>query len=1409
MIHTNRIKTLIVFLFIAFQVFGQEFPNILKAKQALFHHINPEDGLNENSIQTILQDSIGFMWFGTPNGLYRYDGYSFKVFRNDFNNPFSLSENSITVLHEDSDNNLWIGTEKELNVYNKLSEKFHEVTETKKNEKVRDLKIHSIVEDIYGTVWVGSQKGLYKVLKSNSLLYSLEKIDATIGSVNVLQKLVDGSILIGTTKGLKKLILKDEKYEILDIRDSKTKSRNNNSSIISIHKDRNGKIWIANPHGLFTIDLNLPTGTDAFIFKKVELLNTYLFIESITSDFEENLWLGTRNNGVISYNPETGKINQFVNNKRSPNSLTSNSILDLYIDNSGVLWIATSRGGLNKLDLLKKNFIHFRNNPDDPNSLAGNIINDFFETKNGEVFIATFDNGLNKLYFENDKVKFKNIHLNNALSKEKIWSFCKDNYNNIWVSTANDGLYRLKLDAKNNIIKKSHYTVANTNNNLPSNNISTLYTDRNGDIWMGAFIGGVGLLKFTPNNEDKLPTIHTFNSSLNEPNKITDNRVVSIFEDSKNNLWVGTRNGLNKIIRDKQNNPIKITQLTSIKNNPKSLSNNNVFSIIEDSHGTIWIATFGGGICKMIQEINEDKENIYFETLNENNGLINNAVYGILEDGENNLWISTNNGISQFNTETKSFKNFNISDGLQGRNFRKFAYHKGASGLLYFGGIKGFNTFLPKDITLNKLLPKTAITDLKISNKSVGIDEKILNEIILKKSILFTNKIDLKYKSNSFTFEFSSLHYSSPENNKFAHKLEGFDEDWIITDASRRFATYSNLNHGLYTFKVKSSNKDGIWNDISSNIQLDISPPIWKTWWMYLVYLLIFLTILVTYRRYIVEKERFKAELNIQKFEKQKIKEVNKLKLEFFTNVSHEFKTPLTLILGPLEKLIGSKKTVGPIKDVLLLMQRNANQLYKLIQQILEFRKIENNEIELSLKEMNIVQFCKEMTESFESLAKTRKLKIEFKSKETEIIGNFDRDKLEKIINNLMSNALKFTPKKGEISFNISVKKVSGQNSSDTIQNFVQLVIKDNGQGIPDDKLPYIFKRFYQVDSSKGDQMESGVGLALTKALVDLHQGEIFAKSIENEGAKFIVRIPLGLKVMDKNWPEDDYSSNNELFIESDLDEIEAEEKGEIKNKPLILVVEDNSDMRTFICDLLNTKFRVLEASDGEEGEKLAIENIPDLIISDVMMPKMNGKQLCKKLKSNEITSHIPIILLTAKSSIESKILGIKLGADAYIPKPFNIEFLLARIINLLELRASLRQKYLLIENESNSIDGNTTDQENVKSKINIFDQKFIDKVEAVIEKNLMNEEFGVNDLGDELGYSRMQLYRKLKFVTNFSANEFIRSYRLKKSASLLLESDMNITEILYEVGFSNRSYYAKCFKLKYGKSPREYKEQH
>ncbi len=1378
---------------------AQEWNKTLEKKKIVFQYETTNEGINENTTHDILQDKMGFMWFGTPNGLYKFDGFKYTVYQTEQGNKNSLSENNVIALYEDSKGLLWIGTDDGVNVLDKETDTFYNYfnsyTDNQKSNKT--IKINHISEDRNQNIWLATNVGIFMVKRNakNPFSFIFEFVandtDQILKAYHIQQSNQEDALLIGTNQGLKKI----------DIHPFTKKPYLRSTNILpkhfiyDMHQKKNGEVWLGTSSGIYSLNLYKITSGKT-LKKKFEKKITGA-INSISNDENGNLWIGGNKDGI--YYIENNKVVQHFDaqKKFEQHNLKSNSILKIYADHSGLIWVGSSRGGLATYDLQKKEFKTFKNDKSNKRSLGGNYINALLEEDNQELWIGTYQNGLNKMTFNENREVFEKIKLGSSFD-EKVFSLCKDDFGYLWVATQRSGLYRLKLNAKNNVIEQTHYTIKNTGGNLPTNTVFKMYKDKKGTIWMCSF-SNYGLMRFQPEkNSTKLPLIESYTTKTKNTVQLNTNKVVTILEDREGILWLGTRNGLNKVYRNSENKPVKIIAYTNDRNDPNSLPNNGVFDIRQTKNGTMWIATFGGGISKVLQnELNKDE--IQFKTFTKKDGLSDNAVYSILEDQNEFLWMSTNNGLSKFDPKKEIFKNYTKKEGLQHKNFRKYSFHKGKSGLFYFGGIEGFNVFNPLKIKKHTNLPKTVITDFKIYNKSVKINDSVIHKNILNKKIFYTKSIELNYDHKEFSFEFASLHYAAPKNNKYAYKLEGYDKDWIYTDSDKRFASYSNLTNGDYIFKVKSANLDNVWNEKTTDIAIKILPPFWKTWWMYIIYILVVIGLLFLFRYLILVREKYNTELKLEKFEREKMEEVNDLKLQFFTNISHEFKTPLTLILGPLEKLIESDKTDSTLKDMLVLMQRNANQLHKLIQQVLEFRKVENNEIELSVTQTDIVKYSKDIFNSFIVLGEKKGIELVFKTTEETIVDWFDIDKVEKIINNLLSNALKFTQKGGKISLSISIDTPE----KETNAKFVEITVKDNGLGVPKSKIPFIFNRFYQVKTNENSTVGSGVGLALTKSLVKLHFGEISVKSKEKNGSKFKVRLPLGKTYLNKEGVQANYFEEAELLEQEQIilpsEKEDSEQNPKTEKLPLLLIVEDMEDMRTFIKSLLEEEYQILEATNGVEGKKIALEQIPDLIISDVMMPEMDGITLCSELKTNEKTSHIPLVLLTAKSSIESRIKGIETGADSYIPKPFHGNLLKAKLTNLLDTRKLLKEKY---KNTDTELASNN-------DSLNLYDKAFLEKVENIIENNLMKTDFSVVDLGNELAYSRMQLYRKLKSITELSANEFIRSYRLKKAAELLKTSDMNITEILYEVGFGNRSYFTKCFKLEFEKTPKEYREDY
>ncbi len=1422
----RHIYFLLLYLLFSIQLFyAQDFIKILDSDKIKFEEITSKDGLKHNTITSIFQDSRGYMWFGTYNGIYKYDGYTFRIYNNTVKNTLNLTSNLITAINEDSWGNLWIGANGGLYRYNRQLDNFvKEIKIDQENDRSISIsnKVNCIYQDSNDVLWIATSMGLYQLIKNptDDLLFDYRRF--TNGGKNsipsnsvrsVVQDLF-GNLWIGTTHGLS-IIPVDYTNDPIFI-DYKNYSKEvpflTDQPIEVMSVDQKGYIWVGTPTGLKRFVWNASGSQFTVVnynHKRNDvnsLVNDY--VTAICPDRNGTVWVGTKFGGISRYSHETDVFTNYSRDYSDDFSINSNHINDIYESKNGLLWICSEGGFINKVDFNKKRFLHFKPSSGRSSTLSDKMINFIYGDSSNNIWIGTFSGGLNKLIYHKGKPLFahsdhlKDFENKNGARYNNISAFCEDDFGNFWMGTPHSGLLHLKLLASESSLNSIEFRSSVLE--LPTDNITTIYKDHVGDIWIGSFENG-GLLKFTPNRFGaESPIVRHFKYSENDPNSLSSNNIATIFEDSDNVLWIGTYGGgIVKIIRDENNNPHRYIRIQNDPDTTSSLSNNSVFSFCEDKNGNIWIATFGGGL-NMITTNERHKENPIITSYRKKDGLSNEELYGILEDELGNLWISSNNGIFKFNIESEVFTNFQISDGLQDVNFRRQAFWKDKNGVMYFGGINGFNVFKPERFVDNDEVPLVEIVDFKVFNESVSVGERVLDRVILTKSISETNHLVLNYDHSSFSFEFSALHYSSPDQNKYAYMLEGLDEKWNFTDAKRRYASYVNLASGNYVFKVRASNNDNLWTDNARIIEISILPPWWRTWWAYSLYVLSFIYAIWLFRRYIVLNEEYQNKLKIERIEQEKIKEINKAKLEFFTNISHEFKTPLTLILGPLHNMIRDvSQGLDVKKSSLLLMERNAQHLFRLINQIMEFRKIEAKKLKLDLSNGDLVSFCKELVFSFKNLAETREINLAFECNEYIINSVFDFEKFEKIVNNLISNAIKNTPVNGSVKVSLSLLRPKERNGVKMLKNrTVKLEVSDTGKGIAKSELSSIFRRFYKIeDNERHSSTKSGIGLALTKSLVKFLKGSISVDSIEGIGSNFIVELPIDIV----EYPIHQ-TGNNEVsgrYMEQLLPNhlltgqmVESVNSLPIRpDLPTILIVEDNIDLQIFIKNSLISDYNIFQAYDGIDGFEIAKREVPDIIISDIMMPKMDGIELCNIIKNNYITNHIPFIILTVKASIDHRMEGLEVGADAYIPKPFLIEHLEARLKNLLKQRKLLKQKFSKANiNFDSKLEG-----------IMKSDKDFLEKAEKIIDSNLTNSQFGVSEFSNEMSLSKMQLYRKLKSIRGCNTNEFIREYRLKKAAQLFNETSFNITEVLYQVGYTNRSYFTKCYKEMFGMTPREH----
>jgi len=1375
--------------------FGQTIP---------FANLTTKDGLSNNKVISILQDKTGFLWFGTEDGLNRFDGYEFKVYRNNPADSNSISGNNIWSLFEDEEGNIWIGTKSgDLNRYDPNKEIFKHWKI--RSSAVRENSITAIYKSTKDIIWIGTyQTGLYSFNVKNDELenWNYKPDDKKSISNNFITSIIEdtsGYLWISTYNGLNKFNPgKNHGYFLKFYYEQRNANSLSSNLIWSITKseDDSNLFWIGTANGLVSLDIRKN------IFTRIPFTteNSSQFGNSVASIVEEKinnqtiLWISTYG-GLVHLNLENGESSRFIKRKNDPFSLISNEINYVIKDCSEVIWLATENG----LSSFSKKAMKFNNffgqiGIDRFDELQKMNVKSAIQDSDGSLIFGT-SNGVYSLINSGKQLKIKNYR---SSEKTNVWSLVKGINNVTWIGTYGQGLEQLNL--KNGTIKNL-VIESPTFKTSAFDYLKSLFYDENNNLWIGFWGGGLGKL------DPETGNYKIWITEPENPKSISHNDVWAIHKDQKGRLWIGTNGGGLNLFED--NDGGKFHRWIDILDKTKQLSSNSIYTICESLHGkninenggtVLWVGT-SNGLNKILIHNSSDLYNlrllkIEVKSFSTKDGLSDNSIKSIIEDKNGDLWIGTNSGISFFDAAKNSFINFTNSDGVIGSEFNSGSALYSKEGMMYFGSADGLNVFNPNHIKQSEFTPPIVITDFQIFNQPV----KVNGDSPLRESILSTKEIILSYSQNVFSFQFSALDYNSPQSIQYAYMMEGFDKDWIYS-GERRFITYTNLDAGTYSFKVKATNSDGIWGENIKSISVTVNQPWWRTGWAYIIYSLLIVVGIFTARKIEANRTRLRNELKMREFEAKKQKELENLKSRFFANLSHEFRTPLTLIRGPIDELI-SGNAADNQGEYFELIKRNSEKLQELIDQLLELTQLENAAIPLKAKQEDLINILRGSLHSFDSLSRDKGIKISIKSEFDKLICWIDRDKLEKIVNNLLSNAFKFTSAGGEISINIFCE-------TNKKSEFAVVRISDTGIGIEQDKLKNIFDRFYQVDDSTRKKYGgSGIGLALVKELVDLHKWDIEVKSELGKGTEFYLRIPLSEAYLQEGEKEYEQGSDrekseavllstdklNQESIEKEIVQELAEKQRLLSAKPLILIVEDSEDVRLYLTGLLKNDYNLKEAFDGEDGIRKATELMPDLIISDVMMPSMDGFEFCKKIKSDWETSHIPVILLTAKASAESKIEGLETGADDYLTKPFSSKELSVRIKNLLEQRKKLHYKFSKeIKVEPASI------------AINSLDNEFLEKAFAVAQKNLSNTGFSSEMFAKEMFVSRSQLHRKLISVTGQGPGEFLRTFRLKKSATLILERKLSITQIAFEVGFSSPSHFTKAFRQQFNCLPTEF----
>jgi ligand-binding sensor domain-containing protein/signal transduction histidine kinase/DNA-binding response OmpR family regulator len=1381
------------------------------AQTPVFEHV-----LRDTPVFAMVMDKYNVLWIGTENGLVRYDSKNFRHYRFDPRDSMALLDNSVRSLFYDSNQNLWVGTRNGLNRYVSSRDNFRQyIPNNTAFGFLHGSFIKSITEDAQGNIWLGTEGNGLNRLNPSTGKFDYVKAGVSLRSIsnnNVEKLTVDskGGLWVATRHGLNYRDPGTEEWNQYFVAPERA-STNPTNDLVSVETDKEGDLWICSRDGKLSH------------LKKNGQIATIVFpglISASFTDAEGNILLGTMAGEIFRIPFDNPAFDAIVN--ITPAGLKTGTIRSLYSDPWQNLWIG-SETGLFVVYAMKRQFKAVRE------IATGTSLTDVMTMITDHKQRLWLSSGRNLWVKDNDSwINPERLFLSGSrFEKDFVYKLFSDSQNIIWIGTFNNGLYRFNPENG----RLDHFDLKEPGDTDGSNSVWDIKEDKQGNLWIATW--GRGLIHFNTSRN----TFIRYTANASSLNSLTSNKLLSLLIDSAGIIWIGTDGGgLNSF--DLEN--LSFEQYNLNKNeNVKTLSRS-ILSLHEDSKGHIWIGSDGGGLFRY------DKKSQQFEVFNHEHGLLNGSVKMILQDKQENLWVSTNGaGIFLFDARKERFSQFTQEDGLSTNRF-----HNG-SGLLndvmYFGGTLGYTYFNPDEIKANNFSPQLLITELSINNQTKNQEQQLFLEQV-------KNQGEIRFSSSTqlITIEFAAVEYSLSKRNYYRYRLKGLNDQWTSLDQHPRIS-FMNLPHGSYTLELQSTNSDGLWVENVHALNFIVLPPFYKTpWFLVLIFILLAALLYLWYTYTIrgmrsrqalleseVEKRTENMRVQAEKLEKQnkilvsqkseltdrnqkiidsserirvltkKMHESDMMKLRFFTNVSHEIRTPLTLIIGPLDYLIQQYKAKAEKKEetleYLITMRQNAERILQLFDEIVTFRKAESGSLELATRQGNISSFLQNLLYSFKDFAIEKNINLQFVSNPNEILMNFDPEKLEKVFTNLLSNALKFTEANGQVLLEV----YKSQNNSEGINgDSVQILVKDTGIGIPENDLENIFERFYQV-GDKGLMSPSegvGIGLSLAKSLVEIHKGFITVESTIGMGTTFRVVLPTGeldhenIQAMSEIPNEMFHSGtiNHHLLLNKPLHNNRSTDENTIistkKNKKSILIVEDNAELRNYLVNWLKTDFNVFDAANGAEGLEMALKEIPDLVISDVIMPVMDGFEFLRKLKSNIEISHIPVILLTAKVNIEDRITGMNLSADAYIDKPFHLQHLTATLNSLLENRRYVQRKYREILNLD------PTDTQVVSP-----DEVFLKKAKEVIEINISNPDFNVNQLSQEVGVSRAGVYRKLKALTNLSVNIMIRNMRIKRAAQILSQNKLYVNEVAFMVGFNDVQYFRKCFRQMYHMTPSEY----
>jgi signal transduction histidine kinase/ligand-binding sensor domain-containing protein/AraC-like DNA-binding protein/AmiR/NasT family two-component response regulator len=1357
-------------------------------EEYLFSHVDVTYGLSNNHITSIYKDARGFMWFGTVSGLNRYDGYQTRIFKHDPQDPHSIADNYIEQIFEGPGGKMWVESRKRrYNIYDACLDRFEgDFTSYLKKLGLPVYELLTITPSKSGYWFIYRDSGIYHYLP-------------------------DGKIVAFRPADLSGL------------------------TVAAAQEDGEGNCWVVHENGLLEeidghknkVIFRLPALEREF--GNVPMTACRLFI-----DAQNDLWLFSNGvfKGAYYYHPPTRELRHFALDA-GERRLNSNIVLTALQDKKGLIWLATDHGGVDIID--KRNFsVKFVMHVEDDNkSIAENSITSLYRDNGGTVWLGTYKNGIS--FYHQDNFQFPQYrHEPNrpgTLPFEDVNNFAEDGAGNIWIGSNGGGL--ICFDRKRNSFRQWRHDPGNPNS-LCSNIIVSLLLDREGKLWIGTYFGGLDCF-------DGQHFVH-YRHDDNDPYSLADDRVMCLCEDGEGQLWVGTlAAGMDRLDRRRK------VFYHYRANLPNSIHNDYVSSIITDGEDNLWIGT-GWGIDVIekntgnirhysvdYNQLSSDnvtwlymdsKQRLWaatregldvlapdektFQEFTTEDGLPDNTIRDIEEDSLHRLWVSTANGLSRIAVVPTGdhgslrirCRNFHEQDGLQGREFNERTGLVTRDGSLLFGGPNGFNIFRPEDIAPDRKTPPIVLTGLEVFDKTIKVGTQTGGHVILQKALTETGDITLTHHDNVFSIEFASLGYIPNATNRYAYKLEGFNRGWLITDGKIRKATYTNLDAGDYVFRVKASDEDGEWYDKEATLRITVLPPWWKTELAYVVYILLLTGILLFARAMVLRRAKARFALENERRETRRMHEMDLMKIRFFTNMSHELRTPLSLILAPVDKLLNHTPQSEPRRQYEMI-RRNARRLLHLVNQLLDFRKMEEGELKLHLREGDVVRFVRDISLSFVDLAERKNIHFALNEEGGPLITRFDHDKLERILFNLLSNAFKFTPENGSVAVDVRAVRATppSPGAGGEHDTTMTIAISDTGIGIEPDKQEKIFERFFQNEVPDTILNQgSGIGLSITQEFVRMHGGRLTVRSQVGKGSCFTVEIPLreiqltGLAWAGHNTPDED-EPVAEPAMDPSPSKTVSRSVSAPKDAPTILIVEDNEDFRFYLKDNLRGHYKIVEASDGREGWKKVLAEQPQLVVSDISMPHMDGIELCRKIRSDQRTRQIPVILLTAMSGESIELESLQTGATDYISKPFNFEVLLSKIRNVVEYNETVRKTWQRrVETRPAPVEMTSPDD------------LFLREVLEYIEKNIGDPDLSVEALSQRFHASRSTFYKRLLLLTGKTPVEFIRHIRLQRAAELLEKSQLTVAEIAYTVGFNNPKYFTQYFKSAFDCIPSAYR---